>query len=299
VNVKLSFMVPLAVCAAIPVVANDAAYDNELQHWRDAREKSLRADNGWLTLAGRFPLKSGASTFGTGKDNDVVLPPQLKGVGLDRLGTLYVDAQAKKVKLRLAPGVTMLSGEKPFTGERAFRTDRPDWVGLGRLRMHIIVRNGRYILRLADNESAVRKNFRGRIWYPADERYKVEAKFVPYAANKTIRIVNVIDEVSNEPCPGFAEFQLNGATYKLDAIAEEDGLFFIFRDQTAGKTTYPSARFLTIPKKPKDNATFALDFNKAYNPPCAFCAFTTCPRAPQQNVLKVPVEAGEKYGDKE
>jgi uncharacterized protein len=298
VNVTLSFVVSLAVCTALPAVAADRAYDGEIQAWRDAREKRLRADNGWLTLAGRFPLKSGANTFGTGKDNDVVLPPELKGVGPDRLGTLDVDAEAKKVTLQLAPGVTMQSGDKPFTGEREFRTDRPDWVGLGRLRMHIIVRSGRYVLRLADNESAVRKNFQGCVWYPADEKYKVEATFVPYAAHKTIRIVNVIGEVSNEPCAGFAEFKLNGETHKLDAIAEGDGLFFVFRDQTAGKTTYGSARFLTIEKKPKANATFTLDFNKAYNPPCSFSAFTTCPVAPKQNVLKVLVEAGEKYREK-
>ena len=297
-NVKLSFMVSLAMCTAIPAVADDSAYHNELQEWRDAREKRLRSDNGWLTLAGRFPLKSGANTFGTAKDNDVVFPPELKGVGPDRLGTLQVDAEAKKVTLQLAAGVTMQSGNKPFTGERVFRTDQRDWVGLGRFRMHIIVREGRYILRLADNESAVRKNFKGCVWYPADEKYKVEATFVPYPANKTIRIVNVIDEVSNEPCPGFAEFKLNGEPYKLDAIAEDEGLFFVFRDATAGKTTYGSARFLTIEKKPKDNATFTLDFNKAYNPPCSFSDFTTCPVAPKQNILKVPVEAGEKYREK-
>ena len=298
VNVKFSFIVSLALCTAVPVVADDRAYEQELQAWRDASEKSLRADNGWLTLAGRFPLKSGANTFGTGQDNDVVFPAELKGVGPDRLGTLYVDALAKTVKLQLAPGVTMLSGDKPFTGERVFGTDQPDWVGLGRLRMYIIMRDGRFVLRLADNESAVRKNFKGKVWYPADEKFKVEAKFVPYAAGKTIHIVNILDQVSNERCPGFVEFKLNGETYKLDAIAEGPGLFFVFRDGTAGHTTYGSARFLTIEKKPQDNATFTLDFNKAYNPPCSVSAFTTCPVAPKQNVLKVRVEAGEKYRGK-
>ncbi len=260
-------------------------------------KSALRADNGWLTLAGRFPLKSGPNTFGTGKDNDVVFPPELKGVGPDRLGTLLVDAEAKKVTLQVADGVTMQSGDKPFTGERVCHRS-PRLGGLGPLPHAHHRREGRYILRLADNESAVRKNFKGCVWYPADEKYKVEATFVPYPADKTIRIVNILDEVSNEPCPGFAEFKLNGETYKLDAIAEGEGLFFVFRDETAGKTTYGSARFLTIEKKPKDHATFTLDFNKAYNPPCAVSDFTTCPVAPKQNVLKVPVEAGEKYREK-
>ncbi len=126
--VKLFVVVSLAVCTAIPAAADDRVYDNELQAWRESREKSLRADNGWLTLAGRFPLKSRDNTFGTGKDNDVVFPPELKGVGPDRLGTLHIDADAGKVTLRLAQGVTMLSGDKPFTKERVLGTDQPDWV---------------------------------------------------------------------------------------------------------------------------------------------------------------------------
>ena len=283
---------------SITLIAADPGYEKEIQEWRDGREKRLRADQGWLTLAGRFVLKPGENSFGTGNDNDVVLPAELKGTGPDRLGILQVDAETKTVTLRLADGVTMTSDDKPFTGSRLFRTSQPDWVGLGRLRMHIIVRQGRFVLRLADNESAVRKNFKGLSWYPANERFRVEATFVPYAEHKTIRIVNIIDEVSDQPCPGYAEFVLNGQTYRLDAIAEDGGLFFVFRDATAGKTTYGSARFMTIEKQPEDNSKLILDFNKAYNPPCAFSEFTTCPVAPAQNVLNVPIEAGEKYSFK-
>jgi uncharacterized protein (DUF1684 family) len=176
-----------------------------------------------------------------------------------------------------------------------FDTVKPDWVGLGRLQMHAIVRDGKYVLRLADNESAVRKNFPGCKWYPADERLKVEATFVPYQSGKTIAVVNVLDQTSQQPCSGYAEFKLNGATYRLDAIDEDNGLFFVFKDKTAGDTTYGSARFITVEAKPKDNSTFTLDFNKAYNPPCAVSDFTTCPAAPKQNVLPIRVEAGEKY----
>jgi uncharacterized protein (DUF1684 family) len=271
-------------------------YAKELRAWRDLREAKLRADNGWLTLAGRFTLKPGTNTIGTGEDNDVVFPPELKGTGPDRLGVIHVDAEAMRVTLRPADGVGFVAGGKPFDVERAFATHKPDWVGLGRLRFHIIVRDGRYVLRLADNKSAVRTKFPGCVWYKADERFKVEARFVPYPTGKSIRIVNVLDQTSEQPCPGYAEFRLNGGTHKLDAIVEEDGLFFVFRDATAGDTTYPPARFLTIEKRPKHGETFTLDFNKAYNPPCAVSEFTSCPVAPNQNVLKVRVEAGEKYG---
>jgi uncharacterized protein (DUF1684 family) len=280
--------------------AENPGYADELQKWREDREKKLRAENGWLTLVGRYPLKEGASTFGTGKDNDVVFPAALKGTGPERLGTLRVDPAAKKVTLKLADGVSMVGGGKPFTGERALgtATDRRDWVGLERLSMHVIERDGKYVLRLADNESPVRKNFAGCAWYPADEAFKVRAKFVPYPEPKALSIVNVIDEVSKQPCPGYAEFQLKGRTYKLDAIKEGAGLFFVFRDETAGDTTYKPGRFLDIDKQPADNETFTLDFNRAYNPPCAFSEFTTCPLPPKQNVLNVRIEAGEKYREK-
>lgn len=281
------------------MVAADPNYEKDLQAWRDSREKTLRADDGWLTLAGRYPLKPGDHSFGTGKDNDLVSPAELQGTGPARLGTLHVEADGKRVTLRLADGVTMTAGGQPFTGERAFGTDKPDWVGLGRLRMHVIVRDGGFVLRLADNESAVRKNFPGCRWYPADERFQVKATFVPYPAGKTIRVVNVLGKASQEPSPGAAEFKLGGATHRLDAVAEGDGLFFVFTDQTAGDTTYAAARFLTVEKKPKDHATFTLDFNKAYNPPCAVCDFTTCPTAPRQNAPPLRVEAGEMYLKKE
>jgi uncharacterized protein (DUF1684 family) len=285
--------------AAFSLVAFAADTDHaaEIQKWREAREKKLRADNGWLTLAGRFPLRPGANTFGTGKSNDVVFPAQLAGTGPERLGTLVVDTLEMKVILKLAEGVTMTSDGKSFAGERVMGTvaGKRDWVTLGRISMYVIEREGSFILRLADNESLVRKNFPGCLWYASDEKFRVEAKFVPYPEGKTLPIVNVIDEVSQEPCPGYIEFQIDGKPFQLDAIAEGDSLFFVFKDETAGDTTYPPSRFLTIEQRPKPGVPFVLDFNKAYNPPCSFSEFTTCPLPPKQNVLKVRIEAGEKY----
>ena len=294
----MHLLVPLLITfTGFTSIAADPTYVEEIQQWQQTREKKLRADNGWLTLAGRFPLKAGANTFGTGKDNAVVFPAELKGAGPEQLGTLLVDAAAKKVTLKLPEGVSWMSEGKPFTSERVMgtATDKRDWVSMGRISMHLIGRDGRYVLRLADNQSLLRKNFPGCIWYPANEKFKVEAKFVPYPAGKMLSIVNILDEVSEQPCPGYVEFQLDGVTHKLDAIKEGEGLFFVFTDKTAGDTTYSSARFIDIDKQPQDNAMLTLDFNKAYNPPCAFSDYTTCPRPPKQNVLKVRIEAGEKY----
>lgn len=284
----------VVACAAGSRTA-EPTYAEHIAKWRAEREQKLKADNGWLTLTGRFVLKDGVNTFGTGKDNDVVLPPELKGSGTDRLGTLVVDTAGKKVTLKPADGVVMVSGDKEFKGERVFDTTKRDWVGIDPFRMHVIERDGKFILRLADNLSDLRRNFPGCVWYAADEKYKVTAKYVEYPEEKTLTIVNIIGEKSKQPNPGYAEFTLNGEALKLDAIREGDGLFFVFRDATAGDTTYVQARFIDVEKRPKAGETFALDFNTAYNPPCAFSEFTTCPTPPAQNVLKVRIEAGEKF----
>jgi uncharacterized protein (DUF1684 family) len=283
---------------ALAVTPDQAAYVDSVQQWRDTVEQSLRRDNGWLTLAGRFQLKPGINTFGTGKDNDIVFPPELKGVGPERLGALIVDPSGKKVTLKLADRVSMTSDGNAFSGERDMGSspEKRDWVSLGRMAMHLIEREGRYILRLADNESLVRKNFPGRIWYAVDEKFKVNAKFLAYPPGRKLSIVNVIDEVSDEPCPGYVEFKLNGVTQRMDVVGDDDeGLFFVLRDGTAGDTTYRPSRFLFVDKKPKPNETFTLDFNRTYNPPCAFSEFTTCPLPPAQNIFKSRIEAGEKY----
>jgi uncharacterized protein (DUF1684 family) len=275
----------------------DLEYLGDLEAWRDRVEQSLRRDNGWLTLAGRFPMKDGVNTFGTGADNDIVFSPALAGVGPARLGTIVVDSKNKTVTLKPADGTGWTSEGKPFQGERPLSasSSKRDWVAFDRISMHIIERDGKYILRLADNKSDVRANFKGRIWYEPNTAFKTTAKYIPYPPGRTIPIVNVIDEVSDEASPGYVEFTIKGKKYKLDAVGDDGGLFFVIRDKTAGDTTYRPSRFLFVEKKPEPNTTFTLDFNRAYNPPCAFSEFTTCPLPPKQNILPIRLDAGEKY----
>ena len=288
----------LGIGAALASTPDQDAYVDSVKQWRDRAEQGLKRDNGWLTLAGRFQMKPGVNTFGTGADNDIVFPPELKGTGPARLGTLLVEKETGRVTLKLADGVSMASDGKPFSGERAMgvSTEKRDWITMGRIAMHIIQREDRFILRLADNESLVRKNFRGRLWYDINTKYNVDATFTAYPPGRKIAIVNVIDEVSDEPCPGYVEFKLNGVKHKLDVVGDDaDGMFFVIRDGTSGKTTYRPSRFLYVKNKPKPGVSFKLDFNQAYNPPCAFSEFTTCPLPPEQNIMKTPIEAGEKY----
>lgn len=273
--------------------AIDPAHKSDVEAWRAKVEKSLRSDNGWLTLAGRHELSSGANSVGSASDNQIVLTP---GLAPAHLGT--IDIGEDKVTLKLAPGVEMFNARSDPIGfsERTLKTDldRRDWVYLGRLSFHVIKRDeGKYILRVSDLESDVRKNFAGRLWYDVKPALRVDARYVPYDGKK-IDIVNVLGEVTQEPVAGYLEFKLNGRTHRLDALADPgEPLFVIFSDQTGESTTYPSGRFLEV-ALPKNGRT-VIDFNKAYNPPCAFSAYTTCPLPPPQNVLKTRVAAGEKF----
>lgn len=285
----------LALCAAfgaLPAAAED--WKKADADWRARAEQSLRKDNGWLTLAGRYVMKPGVNTFGTAQDNDIVFPA---GLGAEHMGTVNVDVG--KVTVKLMPGVLMEQDGIPMD-EKVMATDAEnrDWVQIGRASFHIIEREGRYVLRMADKESEVRKRFQGRVWYDVKNAYRVKARYVPYDPVRRISIVNVIDEISDEPSPGYVEFKLNGRTQRLDAVGDDEGLFFVLRDDTAGKTTYPPSRFLYVEKKPKPGETFMLDLNRIYNPPCAFSEYTTCPLPPKQNILKARIEAGEKYPPK-
>ena len=288
---KIAPLFALCAALALPALAADPTYVKEVDAWRARADANLRKDNGWLTLAGRYVMKDGANTFGTGADNDIVFP---KGLGPAHMGTITVGLG--RVTVKVAPGLTMEKDGIPMTDKVMDTEGRAaDWVSMGRAAFHVIEDDGRYVLRLADNESARRRDFGGRVWYPVKESYRVRGKFVAYEPQHHIQIVNVIDEVSDAPSPGYVQFRLGGKTYRLDAVGDDGGLFFVFRDKTAGKTTYGAGRFLYVSKKPASGASVVLDFNRAYNPPCAFNKYTTCPLPPKENILPVRIEAGEKY----
>ena len=124
----------------------EVGYKTEIEAWRAKVEASLRRDNGWLTLAGRYELKPGVNTIGTGPDSNVVLNP---GLSPARLGT--IDIQGDKITLKLSPGVEMFEarGDPIGFSERTLKSDldKRDWVYLGRMSFHVIKRDDRHILR--------------------------------------------------------------------------------------------------------------------------------------------------------
>jgi uncharacterized protein len=285
----------LGVAVAATLAARAAAVDSDyvrgVDEWRAKREERLRAPDGWLSVVGLNWLREGTSTIGSAKGSDVTLPLPAP----PRVGTIEL-AKGRAV-IHVAPGVTVKSEGKPVT-ELELRSDhdgKPDILAVGPVSMYLIERGGRLALRVKDTESARRRAFRGLEWYPVRESYRVTARFVPYDPPKKIPIANVLGMVDPMPSPGYVSFQLGGRELRLDPVLEEPDakeLFFIFRDTTAGRDTYPAGRFL-YSEMPKDGQV-VLDFNKAYSPPCAFTSYATCPLPPRQNRLDVRIEAGEK-----
>ena len=282
-------MSPMAIKAA-PQAGE--TYQDQIKAWRQRRVAALKADDGWLTVAGLFWLKEGNNSVGTDAANDIVLParsaPGRVGVFKFANGATTFEA---------APDVSVAIGGKPTT-RAAMVPDAagpPTVLAINDLTMFVIKRGDRYGIRLRDKSSEMRKHFTELRYFPVREEYRVRAKWVPYDPPKSIAVPNILGQTEMTPCPGRAEFTLQGQKLSLEPVSEGDVLFFIFKDQTSGKETYPPGRFLYA-DLPKDGEV-VLDFNKAVNPPCAFTPFATCPLPPEQNRLLVRVEAGElRYG---
>jgi len=272
---------------SIPLAAQNS-YNATIKAWREKHEKELRSDIGWLTVAGLFWLKEGVNTIGSGGANDFTLP----ATAPDKVGVF--EFHNGKTVLRVEKGVRVLLGKKPVR-EIALKSDeneqKPDILTIGDLSLQVIKRGGRYGVRLKDKNSPARREFTGLQWYPVKNAYRITATYFAYDQPKEIEIANILGDVEKMKSPGYVTFTLNGKEFRLEPVTEEKQLFFIFRDTTSGKTTYPAGRFLysDLPKAGK----VILDFNQATNPPCAFTKFATCPLPPQQNWLNVAIEAGE------
>ena len=287
---RLSVSAFAILTLAAGVLAGDQApngYQASIDRWRQDREARLKADGGWLTVAGLFWLKDGVNSAGSSSTSAIVVPRVPAHVG-------DFDFEGGKTTFKADPAVEVNVNGKPAT-TASLRSDSdaggPDQVTVGRLTMFVIHRGARYAIRLKDLDSEFRGSFKGLHWYPVREDYRVTARWVAYDKPHNIAVPNILGETEQEPSPGYAVFTLHGHEYRLDPVLEGNQLFFIFRDQTSGKETYGSGRFLytDLPKEGK----VVLDFNKAYNPPCAFTPYATCPLPPKQNRLAVRLDAGE------
>jgi uncharacterized protein (DUF1684 family) len=206
-----------------------------------------------------------------------------------------------KARLEVASGVDV-THEGKRVESLPLQSDEegdPTLVRHGTLSFHLIKRGNRLGVRVRDSASEARREFHGIASYPVRSAWRVTGRLEPYPPGKTIAVPNVLGTVSNDKSPGAVVFKVGGKTYRIDAVEEQgsEELFLIFGDRTNGFETYGAGRFLYI-ARPGPDGKVVVDFNKAYNPPCAFTAYATCPLPPPQNRLALRVEAGEKeYGD--
>ena len=266
-------------------------YKKEIDAWHAQRvEVDLKGDHGWLNLAGLFWLKEGFNTFGSDSSNELIFP--INRIAANT-GTFVL--QQGKVTIQVEPGVKVTQDTVDVSELLVFECGmRPPVLRHGALEWTVIERNGKYGVRLRDLESEAVKHFTGVNRFPVDPSWRIEGHFEKYEDSRSIEVTNVLGQTYSQPCPGALVFEIEGKEFRLDAIDEGgDDYFIIFGDRTNATETYPSGRYMYV-SPPDERGTVIIDFNKSYNPPCAFTEYATCPLPPRQNVLDVSVLAGEK-----
>ena len=277
----------LLVALALPPGAAAQDYTAEIEAWRADREARLKADDGWLTVAGLFFLNEGTQTFGSFPLNDIVLRtgPATAGSFTLRRGEVTVQA---------AEGTTLSVDGRDVTEARLWPyegRDRPT-IALGPLSLFGHYSGDRLAIRMRDQDSTIRRDFTGRRWYAVDETFRVEGRFIPHDAPRMMTLPNILGDVEMFQTAGAVAMTVAGTDVRMTAVDAGDQLWFIFRDLTSGAETYPAARFLYA-DAPAGDGTTTVDFNRAYNPPCAFNPHTTCPLPPPENRLPIHIAAGE------
>jgi uncharacterized protein len=261
-SIGMELLLSLVLMAA----AANTSYEAEIMKWRRDREARLKAPDSWLSLAGLLWLNPG-----------------------------------RNEAPRDAGWFTLNGDQVTFTGRdgktRTVRDDRdgnPDVIEANGVKLTVIKRGERFGVRVKDPNSQTRRNFRGLRWYPVAPSWRIEGRFVPQ--ERPMKFDSQTGDKQDYISPGYVEFERNGQKLRLTPVLEDGEWFYVFRDKTAGKTTYPAARFLYSDKPVNGRVT--LDFNKAYNPPCVFTPYSTCPLPPPENRLPIEVSAGElMYGE--
>lgn len=301
--------VAMAALGAPASDAASAAWQDSLQAWRVQREERLRSPEGYLGLSDLVWLQPGANSFGADPANALVLggddlPARLgvlrrvdgqvtmeldSALSAEDRGRLVVSRPAGEGSADANPGLTGLGGLLASDA-----TGTPTEVTAGRRTFWVIDRAGQLGIRVRDPQSQVLAEFAGMDWYAPDESWRVRARFEPSATPVPVGVPNILGSAYDDVSPGVLHFDHRGRAYTMHPTgADAAHMSLIFGDTTNGDDTYGGGRFLSVPA-PEADGTLWLDFNRAYNPPCAFSPYTTCPLPPPGNRLAVAVEAGER-----
>jgi len=301
---SLLLVLPVGACRWAPSSTADdprfhlSAQEHQVQvdEWHAGRVSRLTSDTGWLTVSGFHWLSEGMNRIGSMDGAEVRLAaPAPDSVGIITLSggqTLFSTTPGADVRTADGREVTqleLLSDADP-EGETILRS--------GPVSFFVIRRGDRLAVRVRDTESVERKNFSGIERYPVSLEWRFAAEFVAYDPPKQLPILNIIGIAEQMEVPGAFVFAKSGKEYRLDAVQEpgHEELFIMFGDETNGSETYGAGRYMYA-ARPAEGMKSILDFNKSYNPPCAFTKFATCPLPPLQNRLPLAITAGEKnYG---
>ena len=292
---KLS-IIPFLILLSLSMFAQTDNYLAEVKHWNSARIAALKQPDGWLNLEGLFWFKKGVNSFGSASTNDLVYNnaafPKHLGDFIYEDGKVYwKDAGAEKITIKEGDLVQNSGSINLLTAtEGSYTSQWKNFVWI------VIQREDKVGVRFRNLKAKTLLEFKGIERFPVDAKWRIKAKVIPQNQNP-LMIMNVLGQNTAQKHGGQLVFDIDGTTYRLDAI-DEGGirLFVTFADATSGKTTYGSGRFIEL-ERPDANGYTYIDFNKAYNPPCAFTEFATCPLPPPQNRLSIAIPAGEKkYG---
>jgi uncharacterized protein len=266
-------------------------FENDHAAWVKEREAELTQPDGWTSLIGLHWLEGAHQTVGAAAGNDIQLRigPGKLGTIAQRDGLVFFTADA-------GSGATLdgkaIAGEAPLKPEGRGGGTKLGYDG-GKGQITVIDRKGKLALRVRHADSPDRLGFKGLDTFAPDEQWQVKAAFVAHPPGKTLHIANILGDVNETPNPGYIEFEKDGRPWRLEATGDPaKGLSFVFKDATSGKETYGIARFLKTGPVAADN-TVLVDFNRAYNPPCAFTEYATCPLPPKENQFSAKNERGE------
>ena len=286
----ISLSVLLIGCnSSTPVITDEASYVKSMEEWQHQRLERLKNKNGWLSLSGLFWLEEGENSFGSDAENDIIFPEKADAF----CGTLVLDSGS--VTLRVAEGIGIsvkdfLITEMALVNDHSENTTR---LQQGDLAWYIIKRGDRYGIRLRDHKHPRIDELDHIPSYPIQTSYVVEATLEPFDSPKTMTVATPLEGFTESyECPGILNFRINGKKLTLHPFTSGSGYFLVIADETSGLDTYGGGRFMYA--MPDSSGRIILDFNKAYNPPCAFSPFATCPMPPRENFLPAAIEAGEK-----
>lgn len=281
----------LAASVLVATVAGARAQTPaDLGEWRADYEQRLRAEYGWLSVSGLTFLEPGVHTIGSRTGSDVLLPAGQTPAHVGR-----IEVKGATATLHLAPGVVATVDDEPVgatlslvppDGEPAPR------VRVGDVEFHWHRSGERAAIRIRNPQSPLRTGFTGLQWFPPDSAYDVVGTLERHAEPQPVVVRNILGDAEDYTTPGLLRVTINGQTRRLVPLAASDGrLWLVFRDTTAGHATY-GTRFLYA--EPLGGDRYRVDFNRTYNPPCAYNPYTTCPTPLRENVLDLPIRAGEQ-----